>query len=151
MAHYTIQDFKFQHVAIGTQAAEGFKKICKSFADSNDLNISEYGTVTLPDSAILKAIIANRNTQKYKKIISEISKEFFQNAHANGNFSQIILAALSFLPNSTTVRDLLPLLEPFDLWQDLLFCNLRGMVEQHKIYNVELCAGLDNICQVKQQ
>lgn len=151
MAHM-IQDFKFQHDCISTQAVEGFKRICKRFAEPSELTKkSEYSTVQVPEIAILKAIIANRNTKKYKKIINEISKEFYQDAHASGNFSEIILAGLSFLPNSTTVRDLLPLLEPFDLWQDLIECVLRGMREQRKIYNVDFCAGLDNIQQAKEQ
>ena len=140
MRKYIVSYFKHQSDCTWTQAVEGFKKACRNFA-GNEIQKSEYGSLILPDSAILKAIIAHRDTARYAAIVSELATEFFN----DDKFSDIILAALSFLPNDTTVSRLMPLLKPFGMWEDLVERCLRGMVESGKIYNCDLCAGLDNI------
>lgn len=144
MRKYLVSHFKYQNGSTWTQAVESFKKVCRKFA-GNNIRKSEYGSDILPDEAILKAIIANRDVKKYEAIIREIAAEYFDEANVNENFAPIILAALSFLPNDTTVSRLMPLLKPFDMWQDLVERCLRGMVMTGKIYNCDLCAGLDNI------
>lgn len=145
MRRYFVSYFRYQNDRTWTQAVEGFRKACRKFA-GDEIQTSEYGSLILPDSAILKAIIANRDVQKYAAIVNELATEFYN----NDKFSDIILAALSFLPNDTTVARLMPLLKPFGMWQDLVERCLRGMVESGKIYNCDLCAGLDNISVKKQ-
>ena len=145
MRKYLVSHFTHQTDCTWTQAVEGFKKVCRKFA-GNNIQKSEYGSLILPDSAILKAIIAHRDTAKYAAIVNELATEFFN----DDKFSDIILAALSFLPNETTVSQLMPLLKPFGMWNDLVERCLRGMVESGKIYNCDLCAGLDNISVKKQ-
>ena len=144
MRKYLVSHFKYQNGSTWTKAVDDFKKICRKFA-GNNISKSEYGSDILPDDAVIKAIIANRDVKKYDAIIREIAAEYFNEANANENFSNIILAALSFLPNDTTVSQLMPLLTPFDMWQDLVERCLRGMVWSKKIYNCDLNAGLDNI------